>query len=103
MTAGASPLRVDVDRKSPGRICRERELSDGACGNSFFDVITVKMEDEGLIACPPQFHDIAFVDADKPHGVGDAATLDLDVKGELCRGCTGAAGADQQQHQRPSC
>jgi hypothetical protein len=60
------------------------------------------MQDEGLIACPPQFHDIAFVDADELLCVGDPATLYLDVKGELRRGDTGAPGGDQQQCQRPS-
>jgi hypothetical protein len=54
------------------------------------------MQYERLIAGPPQLHDIAFVDADEPHSVGDAATLDFDVIGELCRGGTGAAGGDQQ-------
>jgi hypothetical protein len=103
MAAGASSLRVDVDRKSPGREGRECEFGDGSRRNAFFDVITVKMQDEGLIACPAQFHDIAFVDADELLCVGDPATLYLDVKGELRRGDTGAPGGDQQQCQRPSC
>ncbi len=102
MTSGGWPLRMDVDRKSPGRVSREPELGDGACGDAFFDVITVKMEDKWLIARPPQFYDIAFVEADEPHGVGDAAMLDLDVKGELRRRGADAAGGDQQQRQCPS-
>src|ERR1700738_1832278 len=57
MGAGACPLRVDVDRKSPGRVGREREFGDCSRGNAFFDVIPVKMQDNGLIACPPQLHD----------------------------------------------
>jgi hypothetical protein len=90
MTSDGCPLRMDMDRKSPGRVGREREHSDGPRGDAFFDVITVKMQDEGLIACPSQFHDIAFVDADELLCVGDPATLYLDVKGELRRGDAGA-------------
>ena len=96
-------MGVDFDRESPGRVGRERELSDGARNNAFFDVITVKMEDMGLIACPPQFHNIAFGYADEPHGVGDTATFDFDVKSELRREDTGAPSGDQQQRQRPYC
>src|SRR5260370_21804476 len=80
MGAGACPLRVDVDRKSPGRVGREREFGDCSRGNAFFDVIPVKMQDNGLIACQPQLHDIACIDADEPHSVWDAATLALDVE-----------------------
>jgi hypothetical protein len=102
MAAGASSLRVDVDRKSPGRVGREREFGDCSRGNAFFDVIPVKMQDNGLIACQPQLHDIAFIDADEPHRVWDAATLDLDVECEL-RGESRRAGGNQQQRQRPVC
>ena len=103
MTAGASSLLVDVDRKSPGCVGCEDELGDSACGEAFFDVITMKMQDKRLIARPPQFHDIAFVDADEPHAIGNTATLDLHVEGELRRGDSGTAGGDQQKRRRPSC
>jgi len=100
MTAGGCSLLVDVEREPPGSVGRETELSNGAWGNALFDVITVKMQDKGLVACPPQFHDIAFGDADEPHCVGDAAALDLDVKGKLGRGGADTANDDQQQGQR---
>jgi hypothetical protein len=101
MAAGTCSLRVDVDRKSPGREGRECEFGGGSRGNAFFDVITVKMQDDGLITCPPQLHDIAFVDADEPHRVGNTAALDLDVKRELR--CESRPAGNQQQRQRPAC
>ena len=41
------------------------------------------MQNKWLIAGPPQFHDIAFVYADEPHRVGDAAVMPLDERGRV--------------------
>ena len=100
MTAGACSLLVDMDRKSTGSVGRKDELGDGAGSDAFFDVITVKMQEKGLVARPSQFHDIALVDANEPHRIGDAAALDRDVKSKLCRGNADAIGDDQQLRQR---
>ena len=99
VAAATYPLRVDVDGKSSGRVSREREFGDCADRYAFFDVIPVKMQDNGLIAFEPQLHDIAFINADEPHCVWHAAMLDLDVECEL-RGESRRTGGNQQQRQR---
>src|SRR5215471_12305153 len=102
MAAATCPLRVDVDGKSSGCVSREREFGDCADRYAFFNVIPVKMQDNGLITFEPQLHDIAFIDADESHCVRDAATLDLDVECEL-GGESGRWGSNQQQRQRTVC
>src|SRR5229473_540753 len=79
----ALSLRMDMERKSPRRIGRECELRDCARRDRLFDVITVKMQDHRLIRRPAQRHDIALLDANEPHVVGNAAMLDLEVEEEL--------------------
>src|SRR5438046_1506346 len=83
MTAGALVLRVDVDRKSPRRISRERKLGGRARFDALLDVIAMKMQNQRPIRCPPHPYDVALFDADEPHRIGDATMLHVEIECEL--------------------
>src|SRR5437588_10434543 len=81
--AGTRLRGVDFDREAAGRVGLETELGDGIRGDAFFDVVTVEVERQGVIAGPSQCNIVALVDADPLHRVGDSAPLDLEVEGQL--------------------
>src|SRR5207302_9279831 len=100
LAGGTMSLRVEVNRKSSGRIGGEAEVGGCTGGDVLLDIITMKMHDHRPIGRPSQVDDITLFGPDEAHIVRDAAALDMDVEVQLRRRGDGAGDEHHKQGQR---
>jgi hypothetical protein len=91
---------MDVNWKSSGRSGRKDHLANNAGLDPFLDAVAMKMQDYRPIYTPAEPYDIALVDTDKPHVLGNVAILETQVECELSGLCAKGCEADPTKKRK---
>src|SRR5262249_37084225 len=110
VAGGLRRAAVEVNRETPGRARRERELRYGPGRDPLLDVVAVQVHGRGLVGTPLQLDDVALRHADETHVFRNAAAVDtqgISDLGALCdHGRSGEAEGDcdwTERGPKPGC